>query len=203
MVCRGAERRVFVRDRDVRDALNRNLARRHAQERDTLIINEMGLCRGLVRIDVTVVNGLLSGYEIKSDADTLERLPVQSEAYSRALDQVTIVAGRRHAELVQSMVPDWWGISEAVDSGDGVVINQLRGSQQNPRIDPAALVQLLWRDEALSVLDEAGLSKGMLNKPCRDIWDKLATNMPVDELRGLVRERLKIREGWRSDALRM
>ena len=34
-------------------------------------VEELGVCRGRVRVDVAVVNGTLHGYEIKSDRDSL------------------------------------------------------------------------------------------------------------------------------------
>ena len=49
-----------------------------------MILDELGICRGRVRIDLTVVNGLLHGYEIKSERDTLARLETQADLYGRA-----------------------------------------------------------------------------------------------------------------------
>ena len=56
----------------------------------------MGVWSGTVRIDVAVLNGEMCGYEIKSDRDTLERLPFQIEIYSKEFDKLTLVVGRRH-----------------------------------------------------------------------------------------------------------
>src|SRR5437870_5424523 len=102
-----------MRDADVRRALLDDLRAKYDGDPDTRIIPELGLCQGDVRIDVAVVNGSLNGYEIKSDADTLDRLPAQQEAYSKILDTVMAVAGGRHLEAVAAMVPDWWELCEA------------------------------------------------------------------------------------------
>ena len=69
-----------MRDIDVRTVLAAEVARRYKGDADTLIIHELGVCSGDARIDLAVVNGKLHGYEIKSDADTLKRLPAQAEA---------------------------------------------------------------------------------------------------------------------------
>jgi len=66
-----------------------------------------------------VVNGKLHGYEIKSDADTLKRLPAQAEVYSAVFDLVTIVVGEHHLDTVRAIVPEWWGIVKAA-SGNPV-----------------------------------------------------------------------------------
>ena len=65
-----------MRDRDVRQALLAHLAELHAGDPDTRIVEEMGVWCGTARIDVAVVNGELCGFELKSERDTLERLPL-------------------------------------------------------------------------------------------------------------------------------
>lgn len=67
-----------MRDRDVRQALHRKVLKEHHGDADTLVLDELGLRHGTCRVDIAVVNGYLHGYEIKSDSDTLERLPARS-----------------------------------------------------------------------------------------------------------------------------
>src|SRR5690242_4147837 len=71
-------------DRDIRKALRERLVAEHGPE--ALIVDEFALCEGLVRADVCLVNGALSGFEIKSAADSLGRLPAQIAGYSRVFD---------------------------------------------------------------------------------------------------------------------
>jgi hypothetical protein len=84
-MCTGAAieiiRRRAMRDRDVREAVLERLAAEHAGDADTHIVQEMGVWSGVARIDIAVINGELCGYELKSDRDTLERLPRQMEYY--------------------------------------------------------------------------------------------------------------------------
>ncbi|HET7057847.1 MAG TPA: sce7726 family protein, partial [Nitrospiraceae bacterium] len=72
---------IILGDSDIRRVLRSKLLLKHADELDTVIIEELGLCRGQVRVDLSVVNGLLHGYEIKSDRDSLRRLRSQAELY--------------------------------------------------------------------------------------------------------------------------
>ena len=62
-----------TRDCDIRLALENRLVQQHSNEPDTLIRHEVGICAGKRRLDMAVVNGEFTGYEIKSDADTLAR----------------------------------------------------------------------------------------------------------------------------------
>ena len=84
-------RRVGMRDAEIRPALREHLLRRHASETDTVLIEELGLRRSHVRVDLAVVNGSLHGFEIKSDRDSLRRLARQVDLYSQVLDRATLV----------------------------------------------------------------------------------------------------------------
>jgi len=189
----------MVRDIEIRKSLRERLADRHAREAGTRIVEELGLCQGVARVDLAVVNGRLHGYEIKSESDTLARLPAQVEAYGRALEYVTIVVSPSHAERVAALIPSWWGIMRAVKRADSVCLVESKRPRPNPAISPFALAQFLWRDEALQVLADHGLADGMRSKPRTALWQRLSTAVPLGELGTIVREKLKQRGGdWRS-----
>lgn len=182
-----------MREIDIRRALRAEIEHRHQGEPDTLIRQELGLCQGIARVDLAVVNGSVHGYEIKSEQDTLARLPNQAEIYNRALDFVTIVAAPVHANKIGKVIPRWWGIWIADQDGDKVVLKSSREPRQNPAVDRFALAQLLWRDEALQALADRGLDIGLRGKPREELWRRLASDLTLDELGGIVRDRLKHR----------
>ena len=191
-----------MRDIDVRRVLAAEVQKHFRGASDTLIIHELGLCSGIVRVDLAVVNGRLHGFEIKSDSDTLKRLPSQSEIYSAVFDRMTIVVGLHHLQSAQTMVPGWWGIIKA-EPGDPVSLVEVRPAQANPSPKPIAMARLLWRDEAVALLERSGYAKGIKSKPREVVYQRLVEAFPLDELRHFVREQLKAREDWRSDAQRM
>jgi hypothetical protein len=188
-----------MRDIDVRKALGRQVLKEHNSDPNTLVVHELGILGGASRVDIAVVNGLLHGIEIKSDKDTLERLDRQADAYNRVFDKVTIVCGPKHIDSVTMQVPDWWGVKLAVPGPrGGIEFSQQRFPKQNREVIPSSLVSLLWRDEALSILELYGADKGVRSKSKAIIYDRLADVVPLGELRHLTRCRLKAREGWRS-----
>lgn len=191
-----------MRDIEIRGALRAKLTDLHGHEAGTIIVDEFSVCEGFARVDVAVVNGLISGYEIKSDRDTLARLPSQSEAYNRTFDRMTIVVGSAHLKKVLGVVPAWWGVMRAEEHAGHVVLYDVRSECANPKLDPYAVAQLLWRDEALEILKCRGLAKGFLSKPRFVLWERLAEHVPSHELADLVRAQLKARADWRSDAVR-
>lgn len=185
-----------VRDQDIRAELNRQLDQRHAGDPDTRVVNEMGVLVGSSRIDVAVINGRLEGFEIKSERDNLSRLPRQALAYGRVFDRLTAVCAERHVAHAREVLPPWWGIKIAEPDGESVHIVQQRGARANHMVDPGAVAQLLWRHEALDLLDSLGRARGLRSKPKRVLWTALVEALPPRELRAMVRERLRARKGW-------
>lgn len=188
-----------LRDRDIRAALAARVACDHGGDDHTRIVQELGLRSGRFRIDMAVVNGSIHGYEIKSAADTLQRLPAQAVCYGEICDFVTIVATANHLVGVRKIVPRWWGIVTVRSIAGGLSLRQTRRARQNPRIDPVAVAQLLWREEALLLLEERGLADGVRGKPRSALWRRLAERLPSDELMESVRNTLIHRPTWRVD----
>lgn len=191
-----------MRDIDVREALWRQLSLEHPSERGrTWIVEELGIF-GEVRVDVAVLNGMMIGYEIKSDRDTLKRLPKQVEWYSKVLDRAHIVVAENHLRDALEVIPDWWGCTVATSGKNGVVhLSDEREGRQNFGVDGKTLALLLWRTEALAALEERGLDRGYRSKTRGAMAQRLAEALSLKELRDLVRETLKFREGWRSTLL--
>lgn len=185
-------------------ALTAALTERHGP--DTLILPELGLCQAEARIDLATVNGHLTGWEIKTAADTLVRLPRQESVYSRVFDRMWLAADAKHVGAALELIPAWWGVCEVVPTGAGIRFRKVRDARINRSVDLHAIVRLLWRDEVLEELDSLGLAQGHARSPKRVLWDELAGAAPKyvsrTHLRRRVRERLKTRRGWRSAAPR-
>src|SRR5690348_7019228 len=94
-----------MNDNEIRRNLHKKILSRHHASSKTLVIDELGLMHGAFRADIAVVNGRLTGYEIKSNADSLARLKIQTTAYNAVFDRVAIVVGERHRKAIASRVP--------------------------------------------------------------------------------------------------
>jgi hypothetical protein len=177
------------------DSAVRTLLKRHLADtglgHGTVILDELGLCQGDVRVDVAAVNGELSGFEIKSPADTLARWPKQRRIYSQVVDRAWLVAPEK--TLAAAAAPDWWGLIRIVETPDRLGLRVVREAAFNPSPDAYAIACLLWRDEALAALEQFGLDRGVRTRRRRLIWRRLADQLPLDDLRRAVRSALKIR----------
>ncbi|MFG1381256.1 sce7726 family protein [Xanthobacter versatilis] len=188
-----------MRDRDVRESVWRWLEFAHAGDPDTLMLDELGILNGATRIDIAVINGQMEGFELKSERDTLERLPAQRDLYNKVFDRISIVVAENHREAAEDIVPDWWGLAVASSTQGGVQVTYERQPEANPGLDAATVASLLWRDEALAILERYGAARGVRSKPREALYDRLAVVLDLDTVRAEVRSALKVRAGWRVD----
>jgi len=115
------------------------------------------------------------------------------------LDRATLVVGERYLEKARPFVPDWWGIKVATAGPrGGITFENAQPFAQNPTIDPLALAELLWRPEAVEILKERGAPAALLRKPRGVLYKCLAETADLQELRVLIRQRLKARARWRG-----
>jgi len=201
--CLGMMKSPLMNDTQLRIATRQVLFVHHMGDAETVIFDELGVQHGLARIDLAVVNGELHGFELKSDRDTLARLPEQAESYGRVFDRVTLVLEERHVRGAVDLVPDWWGVRVACQESDKLRFWDLKHALRNPSPDPAAIVALLWREEALHFLEELGIAGGMRSKCRAEIYSRLATKIDIDVLCNRVRTCLRKRLNWRSGATRL
>jgi hypothetical protein len=193
-----------MKDLDIRPVLRDLLTRKYAAGQTTLVLDEFSVCGGLFRADLTVVNGQLKGYEIKSDHDSLRRLRSQSAGYAKVFDTMTLVTGARHLRQARRIVPPWWGLVVAERDNSGrIVLRDVRRERVNREPLPSSLAQLIWRAEALTLLRRHNLHVGLCNKSRQILWQAMVSNFSLRELRAIVRDQLKEREFPRPVDLRM
>lgn len=174
----------------MRDLLKQHLINAHFGEQ-TVVLDELGLCQGDVRVDVAAVNGELSGFEIKSPADSLARWPKQRRVYSKVVDRAWLVAPEKTLEAARA--PGWWGLIRVVETEHQLGLRVIRPALMNPTPDPYSIACLLWRDEALRALDEVGRGRGVRTKRRALVWERLVEELSLDELRRAVRAALRVR----------
>jgi hypothetical protein len=197
-----AKRRIG--DPELRKAVKRSLLDPLCNDPSTLVIDELGLRHGAGRIDIAVVNGDLHGYELKSDYDTLRRLPRQVGVYNSVLDRITLVITQQHFPQATQMIPTWWDVLLAENKpGGDITFRIIRTGGANPDISALAVAKLLWRDEALLLLEAHGAAEGLRSKPRRIIYGRLVELLDLYQIRTYVRNQLRARKEWRFVEPRM
>jgi len=138
------------------------------------------------------------GFEIKSAADTLTRLPQQLELYEQCLEKLTIVCAEKHISGVRDLAPRWCGITKVTKGPrGGIVFITVREPKRNPNIQPYRLAHLLWRSEAVAILTQANASPKMLRAPRKTLYKSLAAKFSVAEITAFIKESMASRQDWR------
>jgi hypothetical protein len=209
-----------LRDPEIRRQLRVGLERRVAGRRHSMVVDELGILLGQIRADVAVITPeLLIGYEIKSDFDSLLRLSDRTVAeqrvlgqmagYDRVFDRNYLICGNKSAEKVLKLLPPHWGLTTITamrvnlasgKPGDDYKLSfrLVREAQAHDGVDPVALAQLLWKDEALQELMLRGLGRGMKSANKERLHARVAEVLSLDELRATVARRLTLRQSWRD-----
>lgn len=187
-------------DKIIRQLLLNELEIKYGSDSSVRVIEELGLDHGAARIDIAVLNGVMHGYEIKSDADTLYRLPSQINAYNSVFSRMTIVVGSKHLEHVINLVPEWWEIILVRQHSEmAVSMYQIRDGLTNKNQDNEAIARLLWKEEALDVLRECNAVRGVASQPRSVVYERLARTLDTATLQKRVRDIIFARGDWRAD----
>jgi hypothetical protein len=186
-----------LNDREIRSFLIEQFSQTHASL-DTVLIEELDLCVGEARIDLALINGKSQGIEIKSDCDTLDRLPKQIEVYSKVFDRVDIVSGSKLLKSILPRVPDWWGVARVTKSNQGILkYNRIRNCRKNPSKDPLSNAQLLWKNEILDLFKKRTLDTKFKYKSKEILLSTLVENFSHTEVFTHVNFCLRNRKDWR------
>ena len=186
-------------DTEIRAALHAKRLCKLRDSQDALIIDELGLSHAKVRVDIAVINGCVHGFEIKSSADTLNRLPSQLDIYSKCLSKLTIVCAPNHTFKVMRNTPNWCGILEA-DKGmrGGIHFRSIRRTGTNPHIELDQLAHLLWRSEARELLSRYDSVVKVERLSRKQLYTQLASFVTIKELVMSIRQFMLIRQDWRA-----
>lgn len=156
-------------------------------------VYEFWVPRSNERADIAVIGTRMDGFEIKTDRDTLKRLPRQVEAYNRLFDRCTLVLAERHLDAALAIVPGWWGVAMILADRVPLSFRLVRPASPNHGVDPETLVRLLWREEVRSVLSRFGAEPDPRASRA-SMWQQLLSLVDLDGLKHAVRKALLERD---------
>lgn len=164
----------------------------------SMIVEEFVVGEG-GRIDLAWIGDHLAGFELKSDLDSLARLPRQMDVYGEVFDFCTLVVTRRHLARARQILRPRWGLAlVARETPEVLRYRQVRRARSMKSVSQRALTNLLWRDELVRALDELGAASGVRSKSRDLLCDRLAYVTDIDQLRRIVSGAITARQGWRD-----
>lgn len=204
-------------DKDIRKVLYSHIFDHHSG----VIIDELGLNR--IIADLAVLNGdSMAGYEIKSDGDTLARLPLQSSMYSKVFSFSYLVATNKHIDKALDIIPSHWGViraevpeeetasledTDTVDastlpmpmqnSSQPVDLTVVREAERSTDIKKLFIARLLWKEELLSALEHLRADKGVRSKNKITMQKRLISHVSIEDLQAIVCQYMLARTGWK------
>ena len=178
-----------ILDPDIREALVGGRSGLHADRNGALVIHELGLAHAKRRVDVTVIDGDVHGYEIKSAKDRLDRLRGQLHVFTQALHRLTLVVATKHLKCTLEIVPTWCGVIEVrADSEGHVDLLEVRKAERNPSVNPFILAHLLWRSEVQDILSKYGARPVTLRAPRAELYKLLVEKTSDDQLVRMIKD---------------
>ena len=182
----------MLKDKDIRGPLFEFLEDTYGKIR---IIEENTV--GSSRADIVMItDDILTGVEIKSDADTYVRLSGQVKDYDRYFDKNIVVVGTTHALHIEEHVPPYWGII-TVEEVEGVLdFYILRQPDNNPKVKLKKKLSILWRPELFEIQMLFGMPKYkdknkdfVIDKICGMIPEKFSVNELNEQISRILFER--------------
>ena len=80
----------------------------------------------------------------------------------------------------------------------GINFRVLRNAAANPEIDPVMMAHLLWRDEVIQLLGQAGYAAKDLRLPRKKLYEMLCEAMTLREITASIRAFMVQRQAWRG-----
>jgi hypothetical protein len=155
-----------LNDRVIRAAL---VAKLNADDPGAALFHELPLSRGKRRADLAHVNGMLTGFEIKSSRDSLARMSGQAEVYAEVFERMTAVIAPCHLGSIRNHIPNNWGILVAERESRRLIFREVRKSRRSACQKSQSLVRLLWKSECARILRVAGIRIEQ-NTLVADMW---------------------------------
>ena len=91
----------------IKASILNHLNKRIPLESYAAIINEFTIGNFSRRVDLAIIdNNDLLGFEVKSEADSLQRLEGQTQKYLKYFDKVIVVAAAKHIPKILNLVPN-------------------------------------------------------------------------------------------------
>jgi hypothetical protein len=186
--------RTYPSEAAVRAALRALLV--HSPMTGQQVVDEFWIPQSNERVDLALIGPVLKAFEIKTDRDTLKRLPRQANAYSRLFEECTAVVAERHLDEAMRTLPKWWGVCIIVFDND-ICFEKARPAGRNPSLDSETLVRLLWRDEAFDALTHLGrIPPSTAGRSW--MWTALLELLGTEDVRSVVTQALLKRDPARA-----
>lgn len=172
-------------DSDIREPLFDYLDEIYYKNR---ILEEKRMGRSRADLIMILENEII-GLEIKSDADTYERLKRQAKDYNKFCDKNYIVIGESHLKHVEDHIAKSWGIICASELHSKIHMAEVRPATDNLKCKIDNQIKWMWRPELSRIQQQNHLPK-YKQKSKAWVQQKLLEKVPAEILKKQMCEEL-------------
>lgn len=166
--------------------IDRLMSSSHVND-DAVLISEMTVANWSRRADLVLANGSLWAFEIKSEADSLSRLPGQLQTFRSHFEKLTLVVASRFENKVLNSLPEGAGLWVA--ESDGKLVERIR--PKLVALSAEASISLMTADELRRLVGSRVLEAAAnLRRPA---LVELASSLEVTDLAVAARKAVKAR----------
>lgn len=158
---------------------------------EAVLISEMTVANWTRRADIVLANGALWGFELKSDADNLSRLPGQLETFQGHFEKFTVVAAQRFEGAILPMLRPGTGLW--LVAPDGLIKQKVAPKKSTLTKD--AYISLMTARELRALLSSSGIPTPA-NIFRRDLVNrcyKLSLDLVASAARDSLKQRYRVR----------
>ena len=141
---------------------------------------------------ITAAANHIWGIEIKSDKDTLKRLPAQIAAYNRICDACFLITTMKHRYEALKCLPSWWNllIYDGYLGPQGIQPSLTPSCRHFFERSPAAMLELVWKEDLVrEIVSKTGYLKSQLLKHSKGSLAEMAIAIfGLDKIRQLTAE---------------
>ncbi len=148
---------IPLNDLEIREALIQKLTNQKPKPR--AIVEELHVHNGRAIADVVTLHSEAHCYEIKGEADRIERVTDQGVYYNAAFRRITLVTTECNLKRARKLVPRFWGIIVAIADGIVVRFRHIRPARLNPNFEKQLAAMTLWKSEMLELVSEPGAER--------------------------------------------
>lgn len=156
-------------------------------DHDSVLISEMVVDNWSRRADVVLANGKLWCFEIKSELDSLVRLPGQIDTFSRSFEKLVIVVAAKFEAAAKPMLTE--GVGLWVEETDGSLKERVRPKVAS--LTKEAAIKAMTAAELRRLLACNGVTPG--GDAQRAQLCRLAALLPASDLANAARDAIKKR----------
>ena len=183
---------------EIREILRVFARRLTAAKTDALLVEEVAVDGGRNRIDMLYFGDSTIGVEIKSASDDLSRLPAQAASFDQYFEFLILVADVKQVARATKILPSWWGIFEVSKHDGRTRLLKIRDPERNPNARSEYLLELLWKSELLSLLEQIHEAESAERLAKKDLRQELISKAEDDQLRKWSIDAILNREDWRG-----